>query len=247
MAERKQHMEIRHHPRRSLDYFPTPPWAVRALIHELLDRQVTGLKAMSVHEPAVGGGHMLGPLREAFGTVTFSDVADWGINAPIRDFTYETVDSLMCSGIARPDWIITNPPYEIGHAFFTRGYEIARDGLALLLRLGWMAGQERYEKIFAHTPPTYICPFAERVPMIEGAWDPEASSATDYAWYVWVKPQPEFQWGSLLKQIRPGMEDLYTRQADMALAKPGEAKRRAEARKAGKNVDPYADLFGAMG
>jgi hypothetical protein len=43
------------------------------------------------------------------------------------------------------------------------------------------------------------------------------------------------------------MEDLYTRQADMALAKPGEAKRQAEARKAGKNVDPYADLFGAVG
>jgi hypothetical protein len=29
-------MEQRAHPKGSLDYFPTPPWATRALIHEVL-------------------------------------------------------------------------------------------------------------------------------------------------------------------------------------------------------------------
>lgn len=230
--ERAAHLETRKHPRGSLDYFPTPPWATRALLHELLIPQCGVDRTMTVREPCAGGGHMLPALREVFGRVDFSDVADWGIAPEIRDFTFETADSLIVSGHEIPDWIITNPPYEIAPAFFHRAYAIARRGVALLLRLGWIAGQERYLTIFGPSPPTYICPFAERVPMIEGAWDPEASSATDYAWFVWEMPAPEVQSGSILKHFRPGMEDRYTRMSDMVLASPGEAKRRAAARKA---------------
>jgi hypothetical protein len=232
MDRRANHIETRKHPQGSLDYFPTPPWATRALLHELLIRQCGVGRAMSVRDPCVGGGHMLPPLKEVFGRVDYSDVADWGIAPPIRDFTFETADSLIADGLEIPDWIIMNPPFDIAPVFFANAYAIAREGVAMLLRLGWMAGQKRYNAIFGPTPPTYICPFAERVAMIEGVWDPEVSTATDYAWFVWVKPAPEMQWGSLLKHFRPGMENRYSRLSDMELATPGEGKRRAEARKA---------------
>ncbi len=81
--------------------------------------------------------------------------------------------------------------------------------------------------IYRHHRPTFVVHFAERVAMIEGAWDPEASSATDYVWLIWIHgwvPQPPV-W------LRPGMQDTYTRTADMALASPGEAKRRRERKK----------------
>lgn len=225
-------MEQRRHPKGSLDYFPTPPWATRALLYELLSRQEGPLKTLSARDPAVGGGHMIEPLREAFGSVDFSDVHDWGIAPPIRDFTFETRDTLIADGLAIPDWIITNPPFEIAPVFFEKAYAIASRGVALLLRLGWIAGQDRYRQVFGPTPPTYVCPFAERVAMIEGAWDPEASTATDYVWFVWSKPAPEFQWGSMLKHFPPGMQDRYSLFKDEALAERGEAARRLKAKKA---------------
>jgi hypothetical protein len=42
-----------------------------------------------------------------------------------------------------------------------------------------LEGGERYERLFAPMPPTVIAPFAERVPMTKGRWDPE--TATSYA------------------------------------------------------------------
>lgn len=231
MTRPSNHMANRRQAKGSFDYFPTPPWAVRALLHELLLRQFIIDRTMSARDPACGGGHMLEPLKEVFARVGWSDVHDWGIAPDIRDFTFETAAGMIADGLEVPDWIITNPPFEIAHAFLRVALSIAKQGVALLLRLGWMAGQERFNTIFGPNPPTFICPFAERVGMIEGAWDPEAKSATDYAWFVWVKPAPEFQWGSQLRHFPPGMQDRYTRTVDMALAMPGESKRRAEERK----------------
>jgi len=35
--------------------------------------------------------------------------------------------------------------------------------------------------------PAMIAQFVERVPMVKGRWDPNASTATSYAWFVWRK------------------------------------------------------------
>ena len=220
-------MQSRVHPRGSLDYFPTPPWAMRAVLHELLVRLGLGLGEKRARDPAAGGGHLLGPLAEVFGAVDHSDVADWGIAPPIRDFTFETVQTLAKDGLERPDWIITNPPFETAATFFERAIAIATEGVALFCRLGWIAGQDRFHSIFRDFPITYFCPFAERVPLIEGAWDPEASSATDYAWFIWIKGAP----AQPVFHLPPGMQRRYSRAEDLVLATPGEAARRAKARK----------------
>tara|TARA_R110002020_G_scaffold34066_35_gene103981 strand:- start:12618 stop:13343 length:726 start_codon:yes stop_codon:yes gene_type:complete len=219
----------RHQAADSLDYFPTPPWATRALLHEVLLplNFWVPLSEQTALDPCVGGGHMLPPLREVFGRVDFCDVHDWGINPPIRDFTFETVKTLEADGLSRPDWIFCNPPFNIATAFFERALAVARCGFAFIVRSSWLSGQERYNLVYRDNPPTFVIHFAERVAMIEGGWDPEASTATDYIWLVWIAgmaPRPPI-W------LRPGMQAKYTVAADMALATPGEAKRRLAERK----------------
>jgi hypothetical protein len=48
----------------------------------------------------------------------------------------------------------------------------------------WAEGRDRYERLFSKKPPTMIAQFVERVPMTKGRWDPEADTATSYAWFV---------------------------------------------------------------
>ena len=68
-------MAQRVEPASSLDDFPTPPWATRALVEYVLDKPA--LASMSCLEPACGRGHMAVTLAECFGSVTSSDVFDY--------------------------------------------------------------------------------------------------------------------------------------------------------------------------
>ena len=63
--------------RDSLDDFPTPPWATRALIEHVLDNKVH-LSKMVCLEPACGVGHMSKVLREYFGEVRSADIYPYG-------------------------------------------------------------------------------------------------------------------------------------------------------------------------
>ena len=45
----------------------------------------------------------------------------------------------------------------------------------------------RYPLFFGHRPLTLMAPFFERVPMALGGWDPRGSTATAYAWFVWMR------------------------------------------------------------
>src|SRR3546814_3104060 len=78
----------------SLDYFPTPPWATRALIEHVLIG--TGwskslLARQIVWEPACGQGHMVIGLEGSFYAIWASDVHDYGLEgAFVHDFLFTT-------------------------------------------------------------------------------------------------------------------------------------------------------------
>jgi hypothetical protein len=129
---------------------------------------------------------MAAVLEEYFPSVYASDVHDYGRGYAVGTFVGDGPD--RAEPPARPDWIITNPPFNLGVAFALRALVEARRGVALLLRSVWMESKDRYEAIFSATPPTTIAVFSERVPMTKGRWDPEASTATSYAWFVWEAP-----------------------------------------------------------
>lgn len=183
-------MQQRSEPHDSLDDFPTPPWATRALCEWLAD-QGYALEQQTVREPAANRGCMVRPLTEFFGTVLSSDVHDYGFGYPVRDYLFG-----LESDLSPTDWTITNPPFRLAEQFIERALATSRSGVAVILRSAFLEGIGRYERLFAERPPTNVLQFVERVPMVKGKVDPEAASATAYAWLVWQKRDilPRIHW-----------------------------------------------------
>ena len=180
---------------RRLNYFPTPPWATRALV-ELLDR--LDPEAQYVWEPACGEGHMAYVLREAF-NVHATDIHDHGSehqNGFPLDFLSAEADA-----VTEADWVVSKPPFSLAAQFVETGLRRARRGVAMLCRLSWFETVERHPLFFGQTPLAVFAPFFERVPMVLGKWDPRASSATAYAWFIWFTPQATPSW---LTELRAG-------------------------------------------
>jgi hypothetical protein len=185
-------MAQRHEAKDSLDYFPTPPWATRALLEHVIWPYIWhgGLKDRTCLEPACGGGHMARVLKEYFGTVLSSDIHDYG-QKEVRDFL-EINEPLY-----EYHWIITNPPFNLAEDFVLKALTMARAGVAMLVRTNFLEGVGRYERFFSKRPPAIVAPFVERVPMVKGRVDPNASTATSYAWFVWrteVAEPPIVKW-----------------------------------------------------
>lgn len=163
----------------SLDNFPTPPWATRALLEHIIEPGGY-TDRLSCLEPACGAGHMAKALNEYFGDVRASDIYPYGYGE-ISDF----INDLHEAGSF--DWVITNPPFKLAEEFIARALPIARRGVAMLARTVFLESVGRYERIFTKTPPTKVAQFVERVPMVKGRLDKKASTATGYAWIVWEK------------------------------------------------------------
>ena len=170
-------MQRRHEAVRSLDDFPTPPWATRALC-EHLQADGHALDSMVCREPAANRGYMVRPLSEHFGRGDASDIEDYG-------FGFRQEDFLFPYSIEAVDWTITNPPFTLADRFVERALDTSRVGCAVILRVAFLEGVGRYEQLFSQRPPALVLQFAERVPMVKGLVDPAASSATAYAWLVW--------------------------------------------------------------
>jgi hypothetical protein len=184
-------MARRSEPLASIDYFPTPPWATRALCEWLKER--TSVHMMSVWEPACGEGHMARPLAEFFGSVKATDILDYGFGSGGIDFI-----GLPSAQDARVDWIITNPPFTLAEEFAHRAFDVVREGVAFILRSSFLEGTGRYDRLFSKRPPADILQFTERVPMVRGRLDKDASSATAYSWIIWrngaTPPLTRFHW-----------------------------------------------------
>ena len=161
-----------------LDYFPTPPWATRALMeHVILTRN--NVDGMTCLEPACGEGHMASVLREYFADVGAMDIKDYGFGA-VQDYLSSAPDKQY-------DWIITNPPFNKANEFVIKALKEARHGVAILARTVFLESVGRYRGIFQHNPPTVFAQFVERVPMVKGRLSKSASTATGYGWFVWEK------------------------------------------------------------
>ncbi len=229
---------------RKLNFFPTPPWAGRAVAEVIQSiepmRREWDISLQSVWEPACGELHIAEPLREYFAQVWATDVHYYGCGQDELDFFndahveayFGATPDRMDQGDA-PDWIITNPPFLKAADFVERGLKIARRGVAVLCRMAFLESAARYELL--HGPKSrlaYVCPFIERVPMQLGSWDPELSSATAYAWFIFDKRQ--FfggRWqgraippGTKARLTRPDDVRRFARHTDLPLLPEGETK-----------------------
>lgn len=185
----------------SLEDFPTPPWATRALCEKL---RYAGepIETQSVWEPACNRGYMARPLQEYFAEVFATDVHDYGWSGQQdeADFTFQSARPML-----QPDWIVTNPPFRLAERFIQTGLRIATRGIAVFVRSSFVEGVGRYDALFRHTPESVFMPFVERVVLWKGVLlDPDVSitrwnkkrdqlvtekptSATSYCWLVFEK------------------------------------------------------------
>lgn len=190
MAQNTTHavMAQRSEAHDSLDDFPSPPWAARALCVHVLPQFVSEpLADLTAWEPAANRGYLARPLTEYFGRVVCSDVHDYGAGHEVLDFLMPIRPKIV------PDLVITNPPFRLATAFVRRAMTVSRLGCAVLVRGTWMETIDRYG-LFQEHPPTVIAQFAERVPMVKGRYDPKASTATAYAWVVFLHGATDTRW-----------------------------------------------------
>jgi hypothetical protein len=180
----------------ALDYFPTPPWATRALC-EWLVAERGPLNGLSCWEPACGEGHMKRPLAEYFRHVWISDVHRYLPDQEVFDFTQARMNPALSDS---DDFVITNPPFRLAFDFIQTAATVARVGFAMLVRSAFLEGADRFGQLYSRFPPDFVLQFSERVVMLEGRLvragdvDPfaaeegrKASTATSYAWLVWMK------------------------------------------------------------
>lgn len=184
-------MQHRAEPHDSLDDFPTPPWATRALCEaiqhcfcappfDMYAPEATTL--YTAREPAANRGHMVRPLREYFAQVEASDIFDYGAGFPQRDYLFGPEPDMV-------DWTITNPPFRLAEQFIDRALRTSRHGVAVIVRSAFLEGVGRYRSLFAQTPPSHVLQFTERVVMHKGKLSPKGSTATAYCWLVWQKSE----------------------------------------------------------
>jgi hypothetical protein len=75
--------------------------------------------------------------------------------------------------------VITNPPFQLAMQFIRRAIEVAPLAqIAFLLRLNFLASEERAEFMQEYAPDIYVLP--NRPSFVHGATD-----MAEYAWFVW--------------------------------------------------------------
>jgi hypothetical protein len=207
----------------SLDDFPTPPWATRALLGHVIGPGEP-IASQSAWEPACGRGHMSKVLWEKFKDVRSSDVHPYG---------YGTVEDYLSPSVVAPiDWVITNPPFKLAEEFALKGIATARRGVALLVRTVFIESVGRYERLFKPHPPAFVAQFTERVPMVKGRLDAKASTATGYCWIVWKSGLGDRTQVVWIPPCRKALE----RPEDYGIVPPAGRVRQA--------AEPELDLFG---
>jgi hypothetical protein len=135
---------------------------------------------------------MVAPLAEYFGSVDASDVHDYGAGFAQRDF-------LFPGPLPVVDFTITNPPFRLAEQFIVRAAETSGGGFAMIVRAAFLEGQGRYGRLFSRNAPSFVLQFTERVVMHKGRLAPEGSTATAYAWLVWL----EGETGTQLRWVAP--------------------------------------------
>lgn len=191
-------MQRRVEPHDSLDDFPTPPWATRALC-EFLEELGFELSMLSCREPAANRGHMVRPLFESFGHVMASDIYDYGVGYIVQDYLFG-----LDEHFDRTDWTITNPPFRLAEQFIERALRLSRVGVAVIVRTSFLEGQDRCEGLFRKDPPAFVLQLSERCGMFKGRLmrlgtkyvdykgdERSAATATSYCWIVWLKGETD--------------------------------------------------------
>ena len=172
------------------DFFPTPPYATRALFKYVIPEQAKIAAHHTIWDPACGGGHMSEVFKEhKFKDVVSTDIQDWGYGGLNAVTSFQDA----VKGGAKEDLIVTNPPYADMADFVDLAFEASRECVALLTRIQFLEGQKRYHGLFKKNPPSKIAIFSDRIPFKQNVVVRKAPKMFTHIWVVWeqgVDPRP---------------------------------------------------------
>ena len=166
------------------DFYATPAWCTRAILPHL----PTGGPIL---EPCAGDGAIVDVLccpggvsdRSLIDTIESDKARAEALSA--RGVTCWHGDALSAEAWPQWDWpyslVITNPPYGLALEFAARAVIAQRPHggtTAMLLRLGFLAGQKRAAWHQANPCDVYVLP---KRPSFTG----RGTDASDYGWMVW--------------------------------------------------------------
>lgn len=167
-------------PKNIGDYYPTPPIATFALLHNHDFRY-------KIWEPAAGKGHILDEIKRLGYECIGTDLYDRG-----RDDITSDVDFLKAQKPPEVENIITNPPYkdDLAELFLKKALSYNLQTIAFLCRLQFITGIGRYNSIYKHTPPSKILIFPRRLMCDESNANmldskKQFGGMLEYAWYIW--------------------------------------------------------------
>ena len=143
-----------------------------------------------IFEPACGTGNISEVLLKNHYKVLSNDIVDRGYGDKHEDFLKTNFN------VAN---IVTNPPYNRANEFVLHALKFTRNKVAMLLRLSFLEGAQRYNDIYLKSPPAKVYVFSKRVTfMPESIKGNSGSGPTAYAWFVWDKTRkvktPEVRW-----------------------------------------------------
>ncbi len=159
--------------RRENDFYPTGegkigvPWAAQALYSRL--PQIHGIA-----EPCVGTGDLIrGRERHVLWTNDIDEQRQAGHH-------FDAADQACWIKMARPEWVVTNPPFNKAHLVLANALGHAVEGVAMLLRLSFLEPTEARARLLVECPPRRLIV----LPRISFTGDGKTDSVT-CAWMVW--------------------------------------------------------------
>lgn len=170
--------------RRALDAYYTPDDVALACVDALAPLVSWGA---SICEPSVGGGAFVRALRawSVGSTIHGVDVDPAAPGLALCDS--HTVRDFCDAWPLDQDWVVGNPPYKQAEEHVHHALKVARVGVAMLLRLCFLAGQGRYFRLWhAGSVPLHSVHILAARPSFTGS----GTDATDYALFVWVRETP---------------------------------------------------------
>lgn len=165
------------------DFYQTPPIATQKLLEVWKPKGI-------IWEPACGAGAISKVLKDEGYRVISTDLNDQG-------FGYSPVNFLDCDE-PLAHTIITNPPYNIANEFVEHCLKLVPQS-AFLMRLVWLEGSRRFERIFSKYPLEKVLVFSKRIPRMhrEGYTGPTTTSTIAFAWFIFNNDYggpPQLSW-----------------------------------------------------
>lgn len=172
------------------DYYPTPAWATRALLHY---EKFPGKLA----EPCAGEHYMADVLSSNGYWPICSDIIDYGYGDIISDFRLLTGPF---------DTAITNPPFKLAEDLIDHLMTIVQVKFALLLKLSFLTSDRRYRKYYETKTLARVWVFSQRLSMYpDGVKGDQKEGTTAYGWFIWDKYRTNIE--PELKFIAPVFKD----------------------------------------